>query len=320
MTELERDIYSLGIVPVVTLHEAAAALPLASALTAGGLPLAEITFRTPAAAESIRTIRQAAPGMLVGAGTISSIPLAREALEAGASFIVTPGFSPEVVRWCIEQAVPVYPGCTTASEVEAAMNMGLSIVKFFPAEQSGGLPKIKALCAPYPTMRFMPTGGVGLGNLQEYLAFPKIFACGGSFMVSDALIAAKRWDEVERLSRQAVRTAIGLKLAAVGLGVAPGESAGEMAAKLGSLLSQETGEGENGRRYIGNELELLPAGTAGELVYESFCLERAYCWLERQGFSIDQSGVSHDAAKRLSSIRVQERFGGFAFRVRRIAA
>lgn len=199
------------LVPVVKIEEEKDALPLARALREGGLPCMEITFRTGCAQQALRAITQAFPDMLVGAGTVLSPAQARQAAEAGAAFIVSPGLNPEVVGWCVEHQVPVLPGCATPSDVERAIGFGLSVVKFFPAENAGGLPMIRALGAPYGQMRFMPTGGINEKNLREYLADPRVLACGGSWMVKPDLIRAGRFDAIAEICRRAVALARGEK-------------------------------------------------------------------------------------------------------------
>lgn len=195
------------IVPVVKLDHVEDALPLAKALIDGGLPVAEITFRTDAAEESIRVIRNTYPEMLCGAGTVVNIDQAERAVAAGAAFIVSPGFTKEVVEYAARKNIPVLPGCCTPTEIIDAMNYGLNVVKFFPAKQYGGLDTIKALAAPFPGIRFMPTGGINTGNLREFLDNDKIYACGGSWMVADSLIKEKRFDEITRLTKEAVELA-----------------------------------------------------------------------------------------------------------------
>lgn len=195
------------IVPVVKLDHVEDALPLAKALIDGGLPVAEITFRTDAAEESIRVIRNTYPEMLCGAGTVVNIDQAERAVAAGAAFIVSPGFTKEVVEYAARKNIPVLPGCCTPTEIIDAMNYGLKVVKFFPAKQYGGLDTIKALAAPFPGIRFMPTGGINTGNLREFLDNDKIYACGGSWMVADSLIKEKRFDEITRLTKEAVELA-----------------------------------------------------------------------------------------------------------------
>ena len=193
-----------GVVPVVVLEDEKDALPLAEALIKGGLPVAEVTFRTAAAEGSIKAMCEAYPEMLVGAGTVLSVEQVDRALKAGARFIVTPGFDEEVVDYCLGNNIPVYPGTVTPSEVTKAVKRGLNICKFFPAEQYGGVSTIKALSAPFTTVKFMPTGGVRAKNLKDYLSCSKIVACGGSWMVKGDLIKAHEFDKIRELTAEAV--------------------------------------------------------------------------------------------------------------------
>ncbi|MCQ2555288.1 MAG: bifunctional 4-hydroxy-2-oxoglutarate aldolase/2-dehydro-3-deoxy-phosphogluconate aldolase [Clostridia bacterium] len=193
----------LGVVPVVALDDAADAVKLAEALMEGGLPVAEITFRTAAAKESIKLIAENCPEMLVGAGTVLSVEQVKDAVSAGAKFIVTPGFDPEVVDYCLANDIPVFPGCMTPSEITQAYKRGLEVVKFFPAEDAGGLKMIKALSGPFPNIKFMPTGGINAGNLKAYLENSKIAACGGTWMVKKDLISAKDFDKIRELTKEA---------------------------------------------------------------------------------------------------------------------
>ena len=207
MQDISTKIAQYGVVPVVVLNDPREALPVADALLKGGLPVAEITFRTDAAEESIRILSAQRPDMLVGAGTVLTIEQVDRAVNAGAKFIVCPGFDPEIVDYCIGKDIPIFPGCTTASEVAWGVKRGLSVLKFFPAEQCGGVATIKALCAAYVGVKFMPTGGIGPKNLKDYLSCDKIVCCGGSWMVKGDLIKAGRFDEIERLTREAVALA-----------------------------------------------------------------------------------------------------------------
>ena len=193
----------IGIVPVVVLDDAKDAEPLAEALCKGGLPCAEVTFRTAAAEEAIRLISRKYPEMLVGAGTVLTTGQVERAVAAGARFIVSPGLNPKVVQYCIDRKIPVVPGTQTPSEMEQALDMGLDVVKFFPAEPAGGLKMIKAVAAPYTTLKFMPTGGINLNNAEEYLQYDRILACGGSWMVKGDLVAAGNFDEIEKMTKDA---------------------------------------------------------------------------------------------------------------------
>ena len=197
----------LGVVPVVVLENAKDAAPLAKALVEGGLPCAEVTFRTAAAEESIRMMASEYPEMFVGAGTVLTIDQVDRAVAAGAKFIVSPGFDPEIVDYCLSKDIPVFPGVITPSEVAQAVKRGLKVVKFFPAEQFGGVATIKAMAAPYVGLKFMPTGGVNAKNLENYLSCDKIVACGGSWMVKGDLVKAGKFDEIKSLTEEAVKLA-----------------------------------------------------------------------------------------------------------------
>jgi 2-dehydro-3-deoxyphosphogluconate aldolase/(4S)-4-hydroxy-2-oxoglutarate aldolase len=203
MTDILKAIGSVRLVPVIVIDEEENAYPLAQALKAGGLPCAEVTFRTAAAAKAIRAMA-ADPDIILGAGTVLRPEQVDQALEAGARYIVTPGFSAEVVRACRANSVPVFPGVATATEMQMALEAGIEVVKVFPAEAIGGLPMLKALAAPFTMMRFIPTGGIGVSQLAEYLAFPPVLAVGGSWIAPSALIKSQSFDKITELASQAV--------------------------------------------------------------------------------------------------------------------
>ena len=200
-----------GLVPVIKVDDAADAVPLCRALAEGGLPVAEITFRTAAAEEAIRLVHEQLPEVILCAGTVLTTDQADRAVKAGAAAIVSPGLNPEVVRWCLDHKVPVCPGTSNPSDIEVALSLGLTAVKVFPAEAIGGLKLIKAMAAPYGSMKFMPTGGVNENNMLDYLAFDKIMCCGGSWMVPGDAVKAKDWGRITALTRSAVDKMLGLK-------------------------------------------------------------------------------------------------------------
>ena len=204
MNPILEQLSKFGVVPVVVLNDAKDAEPLAKALCDGGLPCAEVTFRTAAAEESIRTMTEKYPEMLVGAGTVLTTEQVDRAVAAGAKFIVSPGFDPEIVDYCLEKEILVLPGCVTPSEVAQGVKRGLKVLKFFPAEQYGGVATIKAMAAAYVGIQFMPTGGINPKNVKDYLACDKIFACGGSWMVKGDMIEAGEIDKIEALTKEAV--------------------------------------------------------------------------------------------------------------------
>ena len=203
MTELNQKISAIGVVPVIKLnHPERDAAELGKALCAGGVPVAEVTFRAAGADQAIAIMKEACPEMIVGAGTVTRTEQIDAVIAAGGEFIVTPGFDAELVAYAQEKNIPIFPGCTTATDYHAALKFGLEIIKFFPAELSGGLAKIKALSAPFPMFKVMPTGGISLKNLKDYLSCPVIAACGGSYMVTADLIDNNKWDEITELCRK----------------------------------------------------------------------------------------------------------------------
>jgi len=207
MSEILQQLGNLGLVPVVAIEQAEDAPRLGQALLAGGLPCAEITFRTAAARQAIQLLAAECPDVLVGAGTVLSVEQAQQAASAGAKFIVSPGFNPDVVDWCLDNSVPVTPGVVTPTEVAQALKKGLNVLKFFPAEAAGGVKLLKAIAAPYGGVKFIPTGGINANNLADYLSLPMVHACGGSWMVKKQLIANGEFDKITALTREAISIA-----------------------------------------------------------------------------------------------------------------
>lgn len=238
MNEVLQRASNIGIIPVIAIEDANKAVPLARALTAGGLPAAEVTFRTAAGEEAIRQIAQNCPEVLIGAGTVLNLDQCDRALAAGARFIVSPGYNDALVAHCIEKGVPVFPGCVNASDMTKAVNAGLKIVKFFPAEQSGGVSFLKAL-APVLPLDFMPTGGVNTKNLMDYLSFDRIAACGGTWMVKKDLIEGERWNEITHICKEAVKTMLGFELRHVGINCADAAEAERTAKAFSAVFGLE---------------------------------------------------------------------------------
>ena len=205
MDKIIEKITAMGVIPVVAIENAADAARLGDALIEGGLPCAEITFRTAAAASAIRTLCNSHPGILVGAGTVLTKSDAETAVDAGASFVVTPGFDGDLVDWCLHKNIPVIPGVMTPTDINAAINKKLNVLKFFPAEAAGGVKTLKAISGPYGSIKFVPTGGITLGNLEDYLSLPNVVACGGSWLVKKDQISSGEFDAIETLVREAVQ-------------------------------------------------------------------------------------------------------------------
>lgn len=313
MNEMLNKIQKMGIVPVVKLDDAKDAVPLAKALVDGGLPCAEVTFRTAAAEESIRRMRQAYPEMLIGAGTVLTTEQVDIAVAAGATFIVSPGLNPKVVRYCVEKNIPITPGCTNPSDIETAIELGLEVVKFFPAEAAGGLPMIKAMAAPYVNMKFMPTGGITEKNLISYLDFPKIIACGGSWMVSDELVKAGDFDKITTLTKQAVALMLGFEIRHVGINMSNETEANSVADLFGGAFGFAKNDG-NSSIFMGTAIELMKTpylGKNGHIAIMTNYIDRAIYHLEKRGYTFNQDSKKYKNDK-LVAIYLNADFGGFA--------
>lgn len=312
--DIIQELSLIGIVPVIKIDDAKDAAPLAKALIDGGLPCAEVTFRTAAAKEAISIISREYPDMIVGAGTVLTKAQVDDAIEAGAKFIVSPGFNPEIVKYCQEKGCPIVPGINNPSGIEAALELGLKTVKFFPAEQSGGLEMIKAMSAPYGAVKFMPTGGVNPKNVNDYLAFNKIICCGGSWMVKPDMIAAGDFDGITKLVREAVDTMLGFKLRHVGINPC-GSTSSEAAEVLGAAFS--FGARETSKSiFVSEELEMMNEkgpGTHGHIAIETNNVDRAVYHLGRRGVKFDMSTATYDATGAMKFVYLADEINGFAY-------
>ena len=290
------ELYSIGLIPVIKIENPDDAVPRAKALIDGGLPAAEITFRTACAAEAIKNITEAYPEMLVGAGTVLTCEQVDAAIAAGSKFLVSPGLNPKVTAYCLSKGVPMLPGCSNPSDIEAALELGLKTVKFFPAEAAGGLKMLKAMAAPYGQLTFMPTGGINADNLLDYLKFNKIIACGGSFMVRDDLIRDKKWDEITALTRNAVKAMLGLEFVHVGINGESKEQAMK-SAKLFELMFGLPVRETSKSVFAGNEFEFMNQkgpGTHGHIGIRTHFVDRAMAYFKRLGFEFDESSITYD--------------------------
>ena len=314
MTELQKKFFSIGVIPVIAIEDAEKAVPLARALVKGGLPAAEVTFRTAAAEEAIRRIATEVPEMLVGAGTVLTREQADRAIAAGSQFIVSPGFNPDITRYVIEKGVAMMPGTATPGEMEQAMSMGLDVVKFFPAEQNGGVAKLKALAGPYGNLRWMPTGGVNTKNMMDYLSFDRIIACGGTWMVKKDLIEGEKWDEITRICKEAVKTMLGFELAHVGINCANEEQAQQTAQTLCAIFDVEYKAG-NSSIFAGSMVECNKApgrGANGHIAIATNNVDRAIYHLGLRGVKFDESSRKEDAKGNTKAIYLQDELAGFA--------
>ncbi len=318
MDELLKKIHDIGIVPVIAIDDADKAVPLAKALVAGGLNAAEVTFRTEAAEDAIKAIVKEVPQMIVGAGTVLTKEQADRAIAAGVSFIVSPGFNPEITKYVIDKGVCMLPGTATAGEMEQAMALGLKAVKFFPAEQNGGIEKLKALAGPYKNLKWMPTGGINTANLADYMSFHQILACGGTWMVKKELIAGERWDEITSICRAAVKNMLGLELRHIGINSENKEEAGALAGLLSSIFGMDNNAAESSF-FVGKGFEVMNfmgKGTHGHIAIAANDVDRAIYHLGLNGATFDESTRKSDD-KGTKFIYINGEFGGFAIHLTR---
>ncbi len=313
---------NIGIIPVVKIDDEAKAVPLAKALIAGGIPCAEVTFRTAQAEEAISRISKQCPEMLVGAGTVINVELAKKAISAGAKFIVSPGFNPSVVDYCISQKIPIVPGVTSPSQIEQALEKGLSVLKFFPAEQAGGVAMLDALGGPFPQVTFMPTGGISSANLSDYIKRKNVLACGGSWMVKADLIEGEKWDEITKLCKEAVCAVHGFTFAHLGMNQSDAHEAGETASVLAAF-----GFAQNRDTMVsvfaGNEFEIMKSvvrGKNGHIGLKTWDIERALDYLAQFGFkpvTETQKYTGKEGQSPLKFTYLDKEIGGFAFHIMR---
>lgn len=313
MNEILTKIHDIGIIPVIAIDDASKAVPLAEALVRGGLPAAEVTFRTEAAEEAIREIVSKVPQMLVGAGTVLTKEQADRAIAAGARFIVSPGFNPEITGYVIDKGVCMLPGTATAGEMEQAMMLGLEAVKFFPAEQNGGVEKLKALAGPYRGLYWMPTGGVNTGNLYDYLSFPQVLACGGTWMVKKDLIENEKWDQITSICKDAVKTMLGFEIRHIGINIEDEEEAVQSARTLCALFDLEYRPGD-ASIFAGTGFEIMKRvqkGKYGHIAVAVSDVDRAIYHLARRGALFDEDTRKSDG-KGTKFIYLSGEIGGFA--------
>ena len=313
-TKFLEQLECTGIVPVIKLENTDDAVNLAKALYDGGIHCAEVTFRAEGADKVISQMVKAYPDMLVGAGTVLTTEQCDRAIEAGAKFCVAPGLNPKVVQHCLDKGVPFAPGVANGSQIEQAMELGLDFVKFFPAEQAGGLPYIKAVSAPYSSMKFMPTGGVNENNLNTYLAFKKIVCCGGSWIVPDKLVKAGKWEEITALCRSAVNKMLGFELAHIGINCDSESEALDVTSKFDKLFGWEQKNG-NSSVFAGGAVECMKApfkGAKGHIAVRTNSVRRAVYQLAHQGIEADMSTAKYDSDGRMTVVYLKEDFGGFA--------
>ena len=303
----------VGIIPVVVLNDAKNAEPLGKALMEGGLPAAEVTFRTDAAEESIRIMAEKFPDMLVGAGTVLTIEQVDRAVAAGAKFIVSPGFDPEVVQWCIDNGIAVTPGCVTPSEIMAAMKLGLNVIKFFPAGVYGGLSAMKALAGPFVDIKFIPTGGANAQNIGEYAAAPFIHAVGGSWVCPKKEIEAGNFEKITALCKEAKQAALGFEVAHIGINCPDGNASMALCKDLEAAFDFAVKPG-NSSNFSTSAIEVMKSdylGANGHIAIRTNNIAMAVAELEKKGYKV-LDDTAKFKADRMIAIYLEKEFGGFA--------
>lgn len=314
MNEVLEKLSAIGIVPVIKIDDVEKAVPLAKALVAGGIPCAEVTFRTDEAEEAIRRMASEVPEMLVGAGTILTPEQADKAIAAGSKFLVSPGLNPKVVKHCIDKGYLITPGTSNPSDVEVAIELGLDVVKFFPAEAAGGIKMIKSMAAPYTKMKFMPTGGINADNLNNYLSFNKIICCGGSWMVKDDLIKAGEFDKITELCKEAVVAMLGFEVAHIGINQ-PDEAAALKVAEVFNKLFNFPVKNGNSAVFASNGIEVrkqMFRGTNGHIAIKTNYIERAIRYIEAMGGEVDKEKDVVVKDGKMKAVYLKDEIGGFA--------
>ena len=296
-------------------------IPLAEAMYKGGIRLLEITYSADGSvsdedtASNIKMLAEHFEGrMFIGAGTVLTTEQVDRAIAAGAQFIVSPGFNPVVVQYCIEKGIVITPGISSPSEIEQAIMFGLEVVKFFPAEASGGLAKIKAMAAPYTAMKFMPTGGINAKNINSYLDCDKILACGGSWMVKDTLINEGKFDEIEALTKEAVANMLGFKLAHLAINCEDEQKA-KAVADMFTLCFNFSQREIPVSYFCTEEIEVMKfngRGTMGHIAVKTNYMDKAVAYLERKGIALDYESAQYDEKGNMTFIYIKDEFGGFA--------
>ena len=313
MNKVLEEFSKIGIIPVIALDNVEDAAPLAKALCDGGLPCAEVTFRTAAAEESIRIMSEQFPEMLVGAGTVLTTEQVDRAVNAGAKFIVSPGLNPKVVKYCVEKGIPVTPGCSNPSDVEVAIELGLDVVKFFPAGVYGGLSAMKALSGPFGGIKFIPTGGVNTQNIGEFIAAPFIHAVGGSWVCPKADIAAGNFEKITELCKQARSAALGFEVAHIGVNCEDAAAASAVCEKLNEAFDLPVKDG-NSSMFASSGIEVMKSmfkGKNGHIAIRTNSVELAVAELAKKGFAYDESSAKYKNG-RMTVAYLKDEFGGFA--------
>lgn len=310
--QVMKKIRLCGVVPVATINAAEKAVPLANAMVKGGVDVVEVTFRTAAAPDAIREISSKCPEMLVGAGTVITLDQCKLAVECGAQFIVSPGFDPEVVKWCVDNDVPIVPGCITPSEIMAAMKLGLRVVKFFPANIYGGLAAMKALAGPFPKMQYIPTSGLNIDNIAEYIRAPFIYAAGGSWVCPKGDIDRGNFEKITALCEDTRRRLLGFEIGHLGINCNGAEESKEICGMFGNAFGFEYMPSSGSSDFSSKQIEIKKyggRGTKGHIAILTNSVECAIGEMEKRGFAVDPEYVYEDG--KLIAAWLTDEFGGF---------
>ena len=301
-----------GVVPVVVLEDAKDAVPTAKAMLAGGIDVMEITFRTAAAADSIKAVAQECPDMVVGAGTVINLEQCKLAVECGAKFIVSPGYDEETVAWCCDNGIPVTPGCVTPTEIMMALKHGLKVLKFFPANVYGGLSAIKSLAGPFGGVKFIPTGGVNAQNLAEFISSPYIHAVGGSWICPKADIAAGNFDKITALCKEARKTLLGFEVAHIGINTPDADAAMDVCKAFNDAFNFNVKQG-NSSNFASTGVEVMKTmfkGANGHIAIRTNKMIPAIAEMERRGYELDMDSVKDK--NNIKAVYFKNEIGGFA--------
>ena len=301
-----------GVVPVVVLEDAKDAVPTAKAMLAGGIDVMEITFRTAAAADSIKAVAQECPDMVVGAGTVINLEQCKLAVECGAKFIVSPGYDEETVAWCCDNGIPVTPGCVTPTEIMMALKHGLKVLKFFPANVYGGLSAIKSLAGPFGGVKFIPTGGVNAQNLAEFISSPYIHAVGGSWICPKADIAAGNFDKITALCKEARKTLLGFEVAHIGINTPDADAAMDVCKAFNDAFNLNVKQG-NSSNFASTGVEVMKTmfkGANGHIAIRTNKMIPAIAEMERRGYELDMDSVKDK--NNIKAVYFKNEIGGFA--------
>lgn len=311
-----KEVESTGVLPVINIPHSDLAEDVACAVIKGGINSMEITLRSADSLQSISKVKKAYPNMVLGAGTVLSTQTVDDAINAGADYIVTPGYDQEIVDYCKDKNIMIIPGCSSPSEIQKALKSGLSVIKFFPAELSGGTKALKLLSGPFKKAKFLPTGGITLDNLGEYLKLPCVIACGGSFMAGSDLVSGKKFDEITALCKKSVEISLGFELAHVGINGENETQAINVATALSDVLGFSVKIG-NSSVFAGKAVEVMKTkyyGTNGHIGFYTNSVKRALCWFEKNGMEVIKESVKEDS-KGLVSAYLKQELGGFAIHV-----